>query len=164
MPSETTETPDPIRFTCPGCGKIAKAPPDYAGRTCQCPKCGTSLIIPGAEPSAFAPPVSANEYAVTDDIRAPTPPSAPAISSVIKQSGLLENPDIDAAKRREHSRMSQAVTMQHWESPFFAGFWMFLGACWASLVISLAVLVAAATSLLLVFMLAVVFQFFFGRP
>ncbi|MBM4028365.1 MAG: rhomboid family intramembrane serine protease [Planctomycetes bacterium] len=36
---------DVIRFLCP-CGRRIKAPAAYAGRTCRCPQCNTTLRIP----------------------------------------------------------------------------------------------------------------------
>lgn len=32
-----------IRFNCPSCGKRLKFPPEYAGRSVKCPKCGASI-------------------------------------------------------------------------------------------------------------------------
>ncbi len=35
-----------IRFACPACRKILKAPDEGAGRKINCPKCGQRLLIP----------------------------------------------------------------------------------------------------------------------
>ena len=44
-----------IRFGCPSCGTTIRAKPDMTGRTAKCPKCATSLTVPGGQPSPIAP-------------------------------------------------------------------------------------------------------------
>ena len=38
------------RFLCEGCGKTIKAPDEYAGRKCKCPRCEEIMIIPVTRP------------------------------------------------------------------------------------------------------------------
>jgi hypothetical protein len=35
-----------IRFSCPACQKVLKAPDQGAGRKTHCPRCGQRLLIP----------------------------------------------------------------------------------------------------------------------
>jgi hypothetical protein len=37
---------DRIRFACPQCKQLLRAPKEAAGKESQCPKCGTELEIP----------------------------------------------------------------------------------------------------------------------
>ena len=37
----------PIRFACPSCSKSIKAPAKFAGKTGECPNCGSRMTIPG---------------------------------------------------------------------------------------------------------------------
>src|SRR5262249_14268772 len=38
-----------IRFSCPGCQNVLKAPDDAAGRRVACPRCGSPLSIPSGQ-------------------------------------------------------------------------------------------------------------------
>lgn len=49
-----------IGIRCPHCGTEAKAPPEFAGKTAECPSCGKDFRIPIPEP---APPPSAPKRA-----------------------------------------------------------------------------------------------------
>jgi DNA-directed RNA polymerase subunit M/transcription elongation factor TFIIS len=53
-----------IRFACPVCNAVMKAPADKAGRKGQCPKCGQRLQVPSPSRTVLAkplPPAKAEE-------------------------------------------------------------------------------------------------------
>ena len=66
-----------IRFACPACNAVIKAPADKVGRKVNCPKCGQRLQIPPPpkERTVVAKPLPAKEPGHTP--AAPPPPPVP---------------------------------------------------------------------------------------
>jgi DNA-directed RNA polymerase subunit RPC12/RpoP len=73
-----------IRFSCPKCRKILKAPERGAGRQVSCPRCGQRMTVPGQPTAAPAPPAPAGKTPdwLADAQRLGQPESAPAPAAV----------------------------------------------------------------------------------
>jgi len=83
-----------IRVTC-ACGKVIKAPPEWAGKKGACPRCGADLTMPEAAPG----PSSAEPAEPARKRPAPVPQPRPQADAelerfseeqAVRQSGLLD--------------------------------------------------------------------------
>jgi hypothetical protein len=72
-----------IRFPCPGCNRVMKAPRDVAGRTGKCPSCSTRIQIPNTSVS----PASALAVAESDIPTTAAPPPAVPFSVTFPKVG-----------------------------------------------------------------------------
>src|SRR4051812_37164471 len=43
-------------ISCPNCSSVIRAPDDWAGKPCRCPKCRTRIVIPLAAVPTHGPP------------------------------------------------------------------------------------------------------------
>ncbi len=64
----------PIALQCSGCSAKMNAPDTAAGKKVKCPKCGATLVVPGA--TKAAPPAASPAKAPAPAPKAPPPPAA----------------------------------------------------------------------------------------
>lgn len=71
-----------IRFKCPACQKILKAPDEGAGRKINCPKCGQRMLIPALERPATTTKTMLGQFA-------PSPAPIPTAPSLVETDSLV---------------------------------------------------------------------------
>lgn len=81
----TSNPPDPgaaIDFSCSSCGRLLRVPARDAGRTAQCPQCGTKQSIPAMAGigSGVAAPPPASRIPGPPPPAVATPPAMPAVN------------------------------------------------------------------------------------
>jgi DNA-directed RNA polymerase subunit RPC12/RpoP len=89
-----------MRFSCPTCQKVLKAPADEAGRKIHCPRCGQRLEIP-------PPPQPVNHTVLAHPVLGPhatsprpaAPGKAPLVTTCPKCGKQLKAPDDLAGKQ-----------------------------------------------------------------
>ncbi|MEO2091573.1 MAG: hypothetical protein ABGY75_19125, partial [Gemmataceae bacterium] len=74
-----------IRFACPNCKKVLKAPPNKGGVKTSCPACKTPVVVPNVEPeqppvptSPVSPPPVAKPLLPAVPVAKPIPPPVTA--------------------------------------------------------------------------------------
>lgn len=71
-----------IRFTCPDCDKRLKVDDRHAGRPVDCPRCGTTLLIPAAGSDDRAAGPESAPPAVSTPARAPVAAGSPSSTGI----------------------------------------------------------------------------------
>jgi hypothetical protein len=61
-----------IRFQCPACQKVLKAPPEWTGRKTKCMRCGQRFLVPPPPAPADAPPAVENQTVLGQVLPPPT--------------------------------------------------------------------------------------------